>query len=250
MIEDLADDSRERVATGYIEDLIKGDHSVLVSALDPTLRKGNEMTLMAQMRSLFPAGEPRAKNLVGCHLFQSSSAPTQVSMTYQYGYDDMWLVISVVFREVSTDRTEIVGLNVQPLPRSLQETNRYTLGNKGPVHYAFLLCCLAVPAFVLTTVVVCLRTRIERRKWLWVIFILVPVVRFSINWTTGQIGFQPISLQLFGAGVVASNIYSPWFLSFSLPLGAVLFWAKRASWRRRASASDGRVTRSADHDLR
>jgi hypothetical protein len=60
------------------------------------------------------------------------------------------------------------------------------------------------------------------RKWLWVLFILAGVGKFAVNWTSGEWGIAPLSLQLLSASAVAS-LYGPWILSFSLPLGAIVF---------------------------
>jgi hypothetical protein len=44
-----------------------------------------------------------------------------------------------------------------------------------------------------------------------------------MNWTTGQVDFQLLSLQLLGAGAMTSAPgLSPWVLTFTLPIGAAL----------------------------
>ena len=56
----------------------------------------------------------------------------------------------------------------------------------------------------------------------WVIFILLGFVAITVNWTTGALAFQPLSFHVLGAGARAAP-FSPWFVTVSFPLGAVIF---------------------------
>ena len=82
-----------------------------------------------------------------------------------------------------------------------------------------------IPIFILVTLVFAIRAKLSR-KWLWIIGILLGFVKFSLNWTTGQVGFQIISFQLLGAGFSKAGLVAPWTLSFTLPIVAVIFWIK------------------------
>src|SRR5690606_22891732 len=124
-------------------------------------------------------------------------------------------------------KREIIGLNATPLAASLQEINGFSFKNADGTHYLFLAAATIIPVFIITTLVVCIRTKIARRKWLWVIFILLGVTSFSLNWTTGQTGVSPLSIQLLGVSATASSVYSPWIISVSLPIGAIVFWLRR-----------------------
>jgi len=62
---------------------------------------------------------------------------------------------------------------------------------------------------------------------LWIIFILFGFVTFSLNWTTGEFEIQLISIKLFGVGIIKLGIIAPWIVSFSIPIGAIIFWIKR-----------------------
>jgi hypothetical protein len=84
-------------------------------------------------------------------------------------------------------------------------------------HYLFLLLTIVVPLFCIVSATVCLRSKV-RRKWLWIMFILFGFVSFQLNWTTGQIVLEPLSLQFLGSSIA----YGPWMISFSLPLGGFL----------------------------
>jgi hypothetical protein len=59
------------------------------------------------------------------------------------------------------------------------------------------------------------------------LFILFGVGNFALDWTTGEWQFAPLHVHLLSASVSA-NLYGPWVLSVSVPLGALLFL-----WRRR-----------------
>lgn len=75
---------------------------------------------------------------------------------------------------------------------------------------------------ILVALIVCIRSRI-RRKWLWIIFILLGFVQFRFDWSSGQFNVQPASLMLFGASFMRLGPYAPWILGFAIPVGAITF---------------------------
>lgn len=60
-----------------------------------------------------------------------------------------------------------------PIPQSLETLNAFTFKNKGMLHIVFLILSIITPIFILTVLVICVRTKIKKRKWLWIIFILL-----------------------------------------------------------------------------
>ena len=101
-----------------------------------------------------------------------------------------------------------------------------SLGFSASRHYLVFAACIAVPAFILVALVVCIRSRI-RRKWLWIIFILLGFVQFRFDWATGHFEIQPISFALFGASAFRPSPYAPWILGFAIPVGAIIFLVSR-----------------------
>jgi len=110
------------------------------------------------------------------------------------------------------------------------------------IHFVFLVFTIIVPLFILATLTTAVRTKFKKRKWLWIIFILFGLVQFSLNWTTGQIGWKLLNFQLFGAGALTASQYAPWILSFSIPVGSIIFWIKRENLKKDEvqSGSQGR----------
>ena len=109
--------------------------------------------------------KPSEVDLVGYNSNSFNGGPTLYNLTYQYGYKDKWVLVNVAFRTLDNGSDEILGLNVyNPMDRSLQETHRFTLKDKGFIHYLFLAACTIVPLFILVSLVACARTKIKKES--------------------------------------------------------------------------------------
>ena len=64
-------------------------------------------------------------------------------------------------------------------------------------------------------------------KWLWAIFTLLGIGTVSLNWTTGQMTIEPVAVRLLGMRAGWVDQYSPFVITLSVPLGAIVFLAKR-----------------------
>lgn len=225
-LEKFVDAEKQKIARDYIQRLQDGDWKELAAELDPGLRKGNEVELLRTMRGMMPPGAPTFTDLVG-YQTNRTLQESNYNVTFQFGYDSKWILVNAAWRERTGAPRQITGMRVVPLERSLQEANAFTFKRAGPAHYLFLAAAIVVPLFILGTLVVCIRTKFPRRKWLWIIFVLLGFVQVSFNWTTGAMDYRLLSFQLFGAGAVASGLYMPWILTISIPVGAIIFWFKR-----------------------
>ena len=224
-----ADD--EEFATQYLEILREGDLEKAKSLLDPQfVREGIDSKLDA-VASFLRQGESASFELVGCNV---SSGPDRrrTNLTYQCELTDSWLIASVVVDTVK-GKKRIAGIHVKPIAQPLGKLNAFTLSGKGAGHYVMLFLAVGIPVFILCTLVVCIRTKMRKRKWLWIIFILLGIGKVGLNWTTGGIVFNLLSfhVQLMGASVVKQGPYAPWILSVSVPLGAILFAIRRKKLR-------------------
>lgn len=237
-IERLADDAKEQMARRYLERLAAGEVDSLLSEIDPSLRSEATRSQLEKMRDVLPRTPPSVVNLVGYHL-DSSDRGRMYNLTYQFGYGDKWILANAAWLERPSAPPLIEGLSASPLREPLQETNALSFRRAGPRHYLFALAGVLIPLFCLATLIASFRTRIERRKWLWRVFICLGFFSLSLNWTTGAISFAPFTMAVFGATAMAASIYSPWTISIALPIGAILFWFKRAQLRHPTGPGDG-----------
>jgi hypothetical protein len=79
--------------------------------------------------------------------------------------------------------------------------------------------------------VLCVRTPMEKRKWLWLILVLVGIGKVGVDWTSGET-FYRILYVFIPTATAGKVLYGPWSISVSIPLGAILFLMYREKLRR------------------
>ncbi len=226
LIEKIADKEKVKTARSFVDRLLAEDFSGLARDLDPEFKNGKELEQIKAMHALIPRGRPKSEELVG-YWVQSTNGVTRYSVTFQFAFEDKWLVARTIWTEPTPGAPVLYGMTVNPLDRPLQEIYAFTFERAGALHFFFLLGAIGIPVFILVTLVVCIRTKFPRRKWLWIIFILIGVVQASFDWTTGAADYRLFHFQLFGAGAISGGEYSPLILYISIPVGAIAFWFKR-----------------------
>jgi hypothetical protein len=151
-----------------------------------------------------------------------------VNTTFEYDFCGKWLLANVAVRDRQGIKT-VVGFNVNPMTRSLESQNRFTLTGKTTAQYTVLLAAIAAALVTLCSLIICAKAKLPKRKWVWVLFILVGFGKVAVNWTSGEWGIAPLSVQLFSASAFAP-FYGPWTIAASLPIGAIAFliyWRSR-----------------------
>lgn len=110
---------------------------------------------------------------------------------------------------------------------SLKNTNAFHWSGKPFLFYAFLALMALVFLFVLFTAAAILRSDLGN-KWLWMLGNWLGLFGLSLNWTTGEWGFQAFFVQLASVGFHTELPYGAVSLVISLPVFSLWFWiAKR-----------------------
>lgn len=221
--------NEEAIAKELIAKLSARDYPAVEAKLDKSLQPPDIRSKLEGIAELIPAGEPKSVRTIGAYTNQIN-AITNYSLTFEYEYNDVWLVANVVLRR-SDGAVSVTGIHVSPHKESLETENAFSFKGKSWLHYVVFGLAIAVPLFILCTIVVCARTKIARRKWLWLLFIAMGFFVVQLNWTTGAWSVNPIYFLLLGAGFAKAAPAAPLILSVSFPLGALLFLVKRRSLR-------------------
>jgi hypothetical protein len=215
-------------AIDVFEQLRRREFEAVEARLDKSVATVSARSQLEQVAAAFGAEPPQDVHVIGVSSNTINGTITYVNLTLEYRFSQGWLVAALALHRTGTVRT-IDGLHVQPMSDSQEHLNRFTFSGKGLGNYVMLVLTIIVLVFIVGTLVVLWKTHVPRRKWLWALFVAVGIGQFTLNWTTGQVAFQP-QVSLLGAGFVKPGPYGPWFLSVAIPIGAVIFLVRRRRW--------------------
>jgi hypothetical protein len=218
----LAPPGAEAASLRAIGLLRAGRVGELEQAFDPGSRTPVTRRSLARMAAELPPGAPESEKLVGVRV-AGPAGRTAADLTFECRYPARWLLIDVATR---SGTATLVGLDLRPIPDSLEHANGFTLAGESAAHYAILALAAAALALSLAAFVLCLRTPLPRRKWLWILFVVFGFGSVSINWTTGALAASPFAVSLLSANAF-HPFYGPWIISASLPVGAIVFLLRR-----------------------
>lgn len=218
------------LAQSFAEDLFSRRSTSVYERFAPATRAVVSIEKLEPVYALLPAGTPSKPDFIGWNSRVNRTAAGETSytdVTMEYAFPDQrWLVFSA--RMIPTDTgLKVEAFNVTPTTGRQAVLNEFTFSGKGVKHYSFLVLGLVSVGVMLYAFVVCLRTKGLRRKWLWLFVTLIGVTTFSLNWTDGAVHFAPVHLRLFSVGYSRLGLVGPWYLSISLPVGAIYFLARR-----------------------
>ena len=207
-------------AERYLEQLAKGDIDAAEAKLDPRIVSPEIRAELAVLSESFPKTSPISVKLVGSST-RVDDVMWQAQFTYEYEYPGQWLLAGVAMHRNGPDLL-IDGVNVEHVTDSVENTHRFTLSGKTPVHYGVLLAAAMVVMFVIYTLVQCIRSADTEHKWIWIAFILLGLGTVNLNWTTGVLEFAPLHVLLFGVGF-QKLLYAPPIVQVAIPVGAIGF---------------------------
>jgi hypothetical protein len=147
-----------------------------------------------------------------------------VAMEYAFP-DARWMLASATLSG-EPGAFRILSFKIEPLAASLNASNALTFKGKGLLHFLVLLLAAASFATSAYAFVLCIRAKALKRQWLWAVFCLIGVFSVSFNWSSADTSLQVLRLNLLGAGIARTGWLGPWTVTFSLPLGALLFLLK------------------------
>lgn len=225
MLDKFTPKEESAIAQRVLSDVIAKNFSVVDSQLDPSLRTQATRDALEKMAEAFPTTQAAAVNIVGAET-RTLNGVTTYNLTYEYAYPNKWLLANVMLQR-KDGQLRIIGLHAYPESQSLAETNAFRFAGKSVTHFVVLGLTIAIALFVLYALVVCFRTPIAKRKWLWLLFVALGFVQFFFNWTDGSFTIRPLSIALLASGFYRSGPYAPIILSSSIPVGAIVFMLRR-----------------------
>lgn len=217
-----------------------GDDKVLDAVSDPRLRTPEGRAELAKIRSYLPPGAPKTSTLVGWNSVYPVGGVATANMATDHDYGDrVVLARTALYRSGDASEWKVNAFHVQVATDAELAINDFSLTGKRSGQYLFLTAAAASLLAMVLALLKVIRTPDLRRKWLWGIAAFFGVGSLQMNWATGAIGFNLLTVQLIGAGATSGlSRFDPWFISMTLPIGAVLIlvgvWANPARAKPRA----------------
>ena len=200
--------------------LLRTGHSAEVEdAFDPEMKDADFRSQFDEMVATIPTQDPARVTTIWVNP-EYGKGVLDYHIILEYTYPTERLLFNVVLANEGGG-SSLLGIHIRVIPESVMKTYDFRF-DKGFRQYVVLAFAIILPLFSFYALTVCLRSKIGLHKWLWAIFILLGFGKFSVNWATGKFDFHLLAIQVLSAGAFAER-YSPWVISISLPLGAILF---------------------------
>lgn len=184
---------------------------------------------LAAVRRYIPPDAPESVRLMSWNMSSLGDEGT-ADLRHLYDYGDRRMIVTTsLVRE--RDRWKLRSFHVQAASDAEMAVNDFTLAGKPLGQLAFLALVVLSPLLMIAALIQVLRRKGLRRKWLWGIVSFIGLFSFQMNWTSGQIAMQWLTIQFIGFGITSTGSgLDPWLLTCTFPLGAILIltrvWAR------------------------
>lgn len=205
-------------AREFISALTKKSADRAEKMIEPTIRTEAKPKLKSLI-DLLSASAPQQVKIIGVR-GQQKGDQKLIQLNYQIYYEKAWVVASLAIVETPKERY-VFSVRMDPLKAPLEKLYAFKFFGKTFIHYLTLLLSVAIPLFIVYTLIQCLKLT-DKRKWIWVPFIILGFVSFHLDWTTGRAFLQPISFLFFGTSFMKQT-FGPLIVSVSIPFGAIAF---------------------------
>jgi len=217
------DPGQDAATRAVFDQLKRRDFAAIEARLQPRLRTAVTDARLQAQAALIPDAPPLAVKTIDVEV-RAAPGGRLTSVTREYLYPDRLLVVSTGLREQAGQPVQIAGFNVQPFSRAALAVGRFSLAGKSSTQYFMLGLAVLIPLLLVFALAVLAADKTARWKWLWTLFILIGFMRLSVNWASGAFLFEPLGVLLLGASVSRGALdVSPWIVSISLPLGALVY---------------------------
>jgi hypothetical protein len=195
--------------------------------------------MLPKIYAALPQGVRREVKLVDGRYFERAPGGNmqfrQAYLAYEVTSGSQRALVQLTI--IRTIDYAVIGqLMVSRIDRPAEELNGFSLSGKPIGHYAFLLLGLGALAASGAAIFRVWRSGRFRRRWLWTLGCLVGLMKLTLNWSSGQLFFAPISIQLIPMAALKQGLLMPWLVSASIPVFAlyVLFKSFRPRAEERA----------------
>ena len=226
-------------ALSYLQLLAAGRIDSAATLLAPNLRSDTATLTLGQVGRVLRDARLDSLHLIGVNI--SDNAGTEdhdLNLTYEAPTSTgRWLTTNVATRSAQ-GHSSVIGVSAHRIPGRLEEINAFTLADRSPLHYVWLVLAGLMPLITLAAAVRVIAAKGMPRRWFWAVVALIASPAFVLNWTTGQVAIANNLFVLFGAAFDRPGVAAPWAVTFAVPIGATVAYVRLRAWQRVRRASE------------
>jgi hypothetical protein len=219
-------------AKHFVEVLQQQDFVAAHQMFEPEGLQASSQEPISSLARLIPVEPPVSIRPQGVQVMRRPDF-RQTDLVFEYEFPGkQWLLVELVLVRKSGNAPLIHAANITPLPASFREINAFSLVGKSLAAYLVAGAALVVILFIGISLIVCL-FRTNLRWWwkiAWCLAMFAGVGHLLVNWTTGAISFDPLSLNLASFSIGRLGPDGPYYFETVFPVGAIAYWL----WRRRS----------------
>jgi len=219
----ILNEQERQLARGAIDDLSRGDQGAFSRRLPSDLAQ-RLVAAFPSMRAAVPP-PPFEVSLSNANRTSSGGVRT-IDAVYEIKGGSKWALVELTM-ETKGGQLSLTSFYIRQTPGDPEKLYGFGLADAGIGGWAMLLVMAAAVGITIAALVRIWRSGMFRRRWLWTIGTLLGVSIFKLDWSSGAWGFQPLYVQLFSVGAFKQPIYSPWILSVSVPVVALIALFKK-----------------------
>jgi hypothetical protein len=205
-----------------VADLQSKNFAALEEKLDRSYVNEQSRSAFAEINRQLPSSPPKSIRLAS--LSWTLGPPRRTTLSLEYGIDDKWFLVNARVRTSEGEPPILEWFNLQPTPASLEDINRFSLQGRSGIHYFFLTFLIAIGTCSAAALIICVRHKMPLwRKIIWSIGILSGVGTCTLNWTSGSLHFQLLSIHIPAVGFLRASTIAPYSFWFSVPVFAIWF---------------------------
>jgi hypothetical protein len=211
--------SAEDASRHLITALKSGNENELLSIMDSSTRNEAENKFM-QLRSLISTMHIDSLRVLEFKEMWFNGNESDYYL-YDAPSDTGWILVTINLVK-SNDNYQVKNFNINLLSQEQYHSNDFSFEHKSPLHFIFLLYSLAVLLLTIFTIVLCIRSKFKR-KWLWIVGMIISLPTITFNWSTGEFGLELFKFTLLGFGFSRYPIIAPWIIQSTIPIVLLIF---------------------------
>lgn len=151
----------------FIDKIISGQTESAFTDIDPEVLNDKAKEFITNASLNINGAKPKIYRVVETNwtsgIFTKTGKFTNYRFGYEYEFEKGNILFTTTIKE-KDNKFSVMAFNGEFLPAPLSELTQFTLTGKSVLHYIFLVLCILVPLFILTTLGFMLFSKMTAKK--------------------------------------------------------------------------------------